>query len=100
MFAKSGTVKDQDLVAVAQLYPHYTGETFAVKHNSAQKYWFWSNIYTIDVVLLQCFDTMESVDMNGKKRRTRYAHGSFNLAGSSNETYSRSSIELRCLVLG
>jgi len=100
MFADSTTVEDVDLVAVEQRYPHYSGETYAVRHNKAQKFWFWSDMSTSDLVLLQCFDSLGQLDGQGFKRRTRCAHGSFNLYGSEEETFTRSSMELRCLILG
>ncbi|PVH79491.1 hypothetical protein DL98DRAFT_390539, partial [Cadophora sp. DSE1049] len=99
MFADSTTVEETDLVPVEQRYPHYCGETYAVKHNDAQSFWFWSNMSTSDLVLLQCFDSLETADSHGHKRRTRCAHGSFQLSEPHTETFTRSSIELRCLVL-
>ncbi len=100
MFADSTTVREEDLVVVEQRYPHYVGETYAVKYNQATEFWFWSSMSTSELVLLQCYDSLEQVDALGLKKRTRCAHGSFNLSGSEEETFTRSSVELRCLVLG
>lgn len=65
MFADSTTLREEDLVAVEQRYPHYVGETYAVKYNQSTEFWFWSSMSTSELVLLQCYDSLEQVDAFG-----------------------------------
>lgn len=101
VFADSRTVKSSDLVPVKHIYPHYVGETFAVKYGPDQRYWYWSNMGADDVVLLQCFDNIDDMAENrdGEAQAARCAHASFCLAEKGYEACSRESIEIRCIVL-
>ncbi|KAH7378651.1 hypothetical protein BKA64DRAFT_698366 [Cadophora sp. MPI-SDFR-AT-0126] len=74
IFADSTTVREEDL------------------YNQATEFWFWSSMSTSELVLLQYYNSITL--------KTRCEHGSFNLSGSKEETFTRSSVELRCLVLG
>ena len=98
--AESLSVEDQDLVKVKHIYPDYVGETYAVKYNPSQRFWYWSNMSTEDVLLLQCFDSVQYTDDPGSLRSIRCAHASFTPVHSDTEQRNRQSIEIRCLVLG
>jgi len=94
-FAESASVADEDLVEVAHIFDDRVGETFAVKYNEKQKFWYWSNMQVDEILLLQCSDNAKSVD---GRSASRCAHASFELPGSV--TNERESIEVRCLVVG
>lgn len=87
-----------DLVPVRQVYPTYVGETYAVKHNPDHRFYYWSDMETTDVLLLQCFDSTRREANDGKPSYVQCAHGSFELA-ELDEPYNRESIEVRCIVL-
>lgn len=99
-FADCQSLRETDLVKVKQVYPDYTGETYAVKHHPLQRFWYWSQMTPADVLLLQCFDsyTVSPTDVAGLVH-SQCAHGSFELDDTGGEAYERASIEVRCLVL-
>lgn len=98
-FAECGSLMSKDLVPVPQLYPAYTGETYAVKYGGHQRFWFWSDMEPEDVLLLQCFDSHSRGQPDGRLQHAQCAHGSFELREDGSETFHRSSIEVRCLVV-
>lgn len=99
VFADSRTIADPDLVAVKQIYPHFTGETYAVRYGAAHKYWFWSDMQTNEAVLLQCFDNAGKMAESGIGRGARVAHASFCLARDGDVELGRESVEVRCIVV-
>ena len=98
--AEALTISDTDLVKVKHIYPEATGENFVVKYNPSQRFWYWSNMSTRDVLLLQCFDSQQYIDDSGSPRDIRCAHASISPLTLADEKHSRQSIEVRCLVLG
>ncbi|OBT44087.1 hypothetical protein VE00_04505 [Pseudogymnoascus sp. WSF 3629] len=93
-FAESRSVADEHLVEVAHIYHDRVGETLGVKYNPGQRFWYWSDMGTNEVLVLQCFDSGKRlVDQPS----SRCAHASFNLPGSI--TSQRESIEVRCIVV-
>jgi hypothetical protein len=87
-------------VPVQQIYPDYTGETYAIRSESGQEFWYWSNMSEADVLLLQCFDSREREGVkDGGLNYPLCVHGTFELNEAGGETYERESIEVRCLVV-
>ncbi|KFY92521.1 hypothetical protein V500_04163 [Pseudogymnoascus sp. VKM F-4518 (FW-2643)] len=87
-FADSRSVEDEDLVKIAHIYHDRVGETLGVKFNPRQRFWYWSDMGTNEVLVLQCFDSgKRPVD----QPPSRCAHASFDLPGSI--TSQRKSIE-------
>lgn len=97
--AESLTVKEDDLVRVAHVYPDVVGETYAIKFNPAQRFWYWSNMKRSEALMFQCFDSVGEFD-TASTHGTRCAHASFTLRPAGLEGSSRQSIETRCLILG
>ncbi|KAL1626202.1 hypothetical protein SLS54_003036 [Diplodia seriata] len=100
VFADRRSVRHEDLVPVEQVYPDYVGETYVLKYRKGQEFWYWSKMRTTDVLLLQCFDSQNQTEANNSLDQVQCAHGSFELDDSGNEPCNRSSIAVRCLVLG
>ncbi|KAK5625094.1 hypothetical protein RRF57_000810 [Xylaria bambusicola] len=102
-FAESRSLRAADLVPVRQVSSDYVGETYAVKYSDEQRFRYWSDMKPEDVVLIQCFDSREQSQEDGVHDRLKYtqcAHGSFQLAEEEqDETCTRESIEVRCLVV-
>lgn len=98
--AESKTVSAADLIEVEHIYPDRVGETYAVKHNPEQKFWYWSRMKTSEVILFQCYDSVRCADSDGVKHEIRCAHASFELPNSDGMVGNRESIEVRCLVIG
>ncbi|KAK3307294.1 uncharacterized protein B0T15DRAFT_395473, partial [Chaetomium strumarium] len=107
-FADCRSLRQSDLVPVRQIYPDYVGETYALKHRSTQEFWYWSNMGEADVLLLQCFDSLERDEADGVDEDgddglayAQCAHGSFELNEVTGEAekHERESIEVRCLVI-
>ncbi|KAI5924424.1 hypothetical protein F4810DRAFT_719328 [Camillea tinctor] len=100
-FAEYKSLQPEDLVPVRQIYPDYVGETYVLKHNNGQKFRYWSDMTPNEALLLQCFDSQGS--RKGPEDLlldyVQCAHGSFRLKEDGDETYTRESIEVRCLVL-
>ncbi|KAF2119790.1 hypothetical protein BDV96DRAFT_568213 [Lophiotrema nucula] len=93
--ADSATVDDEDLIPVEHRYPNRTGETAAVRHNSRQKWYYWSGMKNEDRMLLKCFDSDESVGQWG-----RVPHTAFVNPNTPEGAIGRESIEVRALVFG
>ena len=96
----SSTIQESDLVKVKHIYPESAGETYAVKYSPAQRFWYWSHMSPSDVLLLQCFDSLQNLDDTAQPSGVRCAHASFNPLAFGDERCRRQSIEVRCLVLG
>jgi hypothetical protein len=92
------TVIQEDLVPVEHVFPDRVGETFAVKFSDAQRFWYWSDMTTTEVLLIQCFDSGFRQESNWAEHPTGCPHASFQPPHVQSMT--RSSIEVRCIVLG
>lgn len=89
------TCRPGDLVPVEHRYPNRTGETHAVRYNESQKWCYWSGMENDEVLLLKCFDSLETEGV------VRYApHSAFLDPRSSPDVPPRESIEVRALVYG
>jgi len=93
--ADSATVRDEDLIGVEHRYPDRTGETAAVKHHDAQKWYYWSGMENEDRLLLKCFDSDETLGAWG-----RVPHTAFVDPRTPEGARQRESIEVRALVFG
>lgn len=98
--AESLTIDEADLVKVKHIYPDSIRETYAVKYSPSQRFWYWSQMSTSEVLLLQCFDSRKHRDESGVLRNIRCAHASFCISRPEDERCERQSIEVRCLVIG
>jgi len=95
-FADSSSVREDDLVGVAHIYPEYEGEIAAVAHNPQQQWWYVSGQTGDEVALIKCFDSR--VGDAGARRRV--PHSAFVHPGTPAGARGRESIEVRCLVVG
>ncbi|ORY09610.1 amino acid permease-domain-containing protein [Clohesyomyces aquaticus] len=89
--AQADTVKDEDLVPVALIYPTRRGETLAVRYNEGQKWFYKSGLTPEEVLFIKCFDSKE----DGRARRV--PHTAFPVPGTEDRE-GRESIEVRALV--
>lgn len=92
-FASAESVNDEDLVPVEHRYPHRTGETAAVRHQNAQKFFYWSGMTNDESLFLKCFDSKEGVGQ-------RVPHTAFVDPRTPEGASGRESIEVRALVYG
>lgn len=92
-FASAETTRDEDLVAVEHRYPHRTGETAAVQHHPAQKFYYWSGMQNDERLFLKCFDSQEGVGQ-------RVPHTAWMDPRTPVGAVGRESIEVRALVYG
>lgn len=90
--ADSNTVPDGDMVSVEHRYPDRTGETAAVRHNPAHRWYYWSGMDNDERLLLQCFDSAAPM--------TRVPHSAFVDGRAGEGGKPRESIEVRALVFG
>jgi len=84
---------DKDLVPADLIYPHRVGETFSLRHNSNQHWYYYSQQEPDTVVLLKCY---ESEVVDGRARVT--PHSAFVDPTSAEDAPQRHSIEVRALV--
>lgn len=89
----------EDLVPVPQLYPEYSGETYAPKYGGHRRFWFWSGMGPEDALLLQCFDSHCRSPSDRGLQHAQGAQGSFKLREDGSEIFHRSNIEVRFLVV-
>lgn len=90
--AEAHSVPDTDLVPIGLIYPTRRGETYAVKHNSAHRWYYKKGLTPDEVLLIKCFDSKT----DGRARRV--PHTAFEDPTSSADAPARESIEVRCLV--
>ena len=92
-FASAETVNNEDLTPVEHRYPHRTGETAAVRHQDAQKFYYWSGMTNEERLFLKCFDSKDGVGQ-------RVPHTAFVDSRTPEGAKGRESIEVRALVYG
>ncbi|KAK8190329.1 hypothetical protein IWZ00DRAFT_444134 [Phyllosticta capitalensis] len=90
--ADSTTVPDADLIPTHHIYPDRTGETAAVRHSPAHRWWYWSGMQNDERLLLQCFDSQGT--------GARVPHTAFVDPRTPEGAPGRESIEVRALVFG
>jgi hypothetical protein len=86
------TLAEENLVASELRYPDRTGETYAVTHNPAQRWYYFPKMQPDEAVLIRCFDSARS----GAARFS--AHGAFDDPNTPADAPPRESIEVRALV--
>jgi hypothetical protein len=86
------TLAEENLVASELRYPDRTGETYAVTHNPAQRWYFFPKMEADEAVLIRCFDSART----GAARFS--AHGAFDDPNTPADAPPRESIEVRALV--
>lgn len=91
-FADAHSVREEDLVGAALIYPDRAGETYVVKPNPAHKWYFKYAQKPSEVTLIKCYD---SVDAPGVARRV--PHSAFT-DPTEEDKDPRESIEVRTLV--
>lgn len=69
-----------------------TGYTAAIKNTPDQQWWYWSGMDNDERLLLQCFDSQQL--------KSRVPHSAFVHPGSTEQSKSRESIEVRALIIG
>jgi len=86
------TIAPDDLVATDLIYRDRTGETYAVRHNPAQQWYYFPNLSPTEAILLKGYDSAEGV-----ARFT--AHAAFDDPLSPVDAPERESIEVRALAI-
>jgi len=103
---------ETDLEPTTLIYPPPTpaGETYAVKHNKNQVWWYWSEMTPDDVILLKCYDsasreltkvTRSAADVAPEELRDVAGltpHTAFLDSEGAKKGIARKSIEVRALV--
>lgn len=89
--ADAHSVDDESLVVIGLIYPHRSGETYAVKHDPNHRWFYKSGLTPDEVLLIKCFDSK----LDGRARRV--PHTAFHIPGTENNE-PRESIEVRALV--
>ncbi|KAF2819505.1 hypothetical protein CC86DRAFT_449888 [Ophiobolus disseminans] len=89
--AEANSVGEESLVVTELIYPNRRGETLAVKHNPAHRWYYKSGLTPDEVILIKCFDSK----LDGRARRV--PHTAFHVPGTEDKE-GRESIEVRCLV--
>jgi hypothetical protein len=98
-FASSSTLEASDVVPIEHRYPDgYLGQTAAIKHNPAQKWYYLSGMTGSERLLLECFDS-ESLKP-GSSIGGRVPHSAFVDPRTKTDAEGRESIEVRALVFG
>ncbi|SDR26732.1 hypothetical protein SAMN05444161_2490 [Rhizobiales bacterium GAS191] len=86
------SVAARDLVASDLVYPNRTGETYAVRHNAAHRWFYVPAMETDEALLLKCYDSRTD-------GRARFApHSAFTDPTTPPDAAPRESIEIRTLV--
>jgi hypothetical protein len=88
--AEASSVSEEDLVPTPLIYPTRKGETFQVRFNSRQQWFYKDSLTPQEVLLIKCFDTK----LDGRARRV--PHSAF--VDPLGKGHVRESIEVRALV--
>ncbi len=86
------SVAPGDLIASDLIYPDKVGETYAVGHNPAHRWFYFPRLQRDEVILIKGFDS----DTNSPARFT--PHTGFDDPTAPSTAYPRESIEVRALV--
>ncbi|TGJ78907.1 hypothetical protein E0Z10_g9856 [Xylaria hypoxylon] len=90
--ADAHSVGEEDLVPIGLIYPNRKGETLAVRHSPAHRWYYKKGLTPQEVLLIKCFDSKT----DGRARRI--PHTAFVDPSSKADAPPRESIEVRCLV--
>src|SRR6185437_3216565 len=88
----ASTLSEENLVASELRYLDRTGEIYAVTYNPTQRWYYFPEMTTDEVVLIRCFDSARA----GAARFS--AHGAFDDPTTPADAPPRESIETRALV--
>lgn len=99
-FASTSSLETDDVIPIEHRYQKtgYVGETAAIRHNAAQKWYYLSGMTGSERLFLECFDS-ESLKP-GSKIGGRVPHSAFIDPRSRPDAEGRESIEVRALVFG
>ena len=87
----ASSMKAEDLIASDHIYPDRRGETYRVAYADGQKWMYFPEMNTSEVVLIKCFDT----ETDGRARLS--AHGAAKLAEEPRDFIPRESLEVRTI---
>ncbi|KAI1742032.1 hypothetical protein F4680DRAFT_54118 [Xylaria scruposa] len=90
--ADAHSVAEEDLVPIGLIYPTRKGETLAVRHSPAHRWYYRKGLTPQEALLIKCFDSKT----DGRARRI--PHTAFVDPSSKPDAPARESIEVRCLV--
>ncbi|KAI0544275.1 hypothetical protein F4679DRAFT_42827 [Xylaria curta] len=90
--ADAHSVAEEDLVPIGLIYPTRKGETLAVRHSPAHRWYYKKGLTPQEALLIKCFDSKT----DGRARRI--PHTAFVDPSSKPDAPARESIEVRCLV--
>ncbi len=86
------TIAREDLIATDLVYRDRVGETYALRHNDAQRWYHFPRLTPDEAILLKGYDSAEDV--------ARFTpHGAFDDPDSPPDAPERESIETRALVI-
>ena len=86
------TIAPEDIVAADLLYRDRTGETYALRHNPAQRWYYFPNMAPSEAILIKSYESDPSV--------ARFSpHSAFDDPNSRPDVPERESIETRSLVI-
>lgn len=90
--ADARTIAPADLVAADLVYPDRVGETYAIAHNPAHRWFYFPKLQLDEAILIKSYDSAE----DGRARFT--PHTAFSDPTSPENARPRESIEVRALV--
>jgi hypothetical protein len=90
--AAAHSVSDSDLQVIGLIYPNRKGETYSVRYNPEQEWYYKSGLTPEEVILIKCFDSKT----DGRARRV--PHTAFVDPSAKEDAPTRESIEVRALV--
>ncbi len=91
--ADAASVKDDELIATDQIFPHRVGEIYNVAHGPAQRWYYAPEMTKDEVLLIKGWDSLD----DGRARFT--PHGAFDPTDVRADAPPRESIEIRTLVV-
>ncbi|TWT05759.1 CmcJ/NvfI family oxidoreductase [Reyranella sp. CPCC 100927] len=91
--ADARSLTQDDFIASDLIFLDRIGETYAVKHGSTQRWFYYPQMRRDEVLFLKCYDSAT----DGRARFT--AHGAFDDPTAPSDAPPRESIEARTLVL-
>jgi len=60
-FADFRSIADEDLVATSLIYPHMEGETYSVRYNPNQRWYYLKDMTPSEVAFIKCYDSKDGV---------------------------------------
>ena len=86
------TIAAEDIVTADLVYRDRTGETYALRHNPAQRWYYFPNIAPSEAILIKSYES--------DPRAARFSpHSAFDDPSSRPDAPERESIETRSLVI-